>query len=259
MDACSLFDLPFFVLGRGSNLIVPDEGYDGLALRLTGSGWRGVRPSGQDVLVAEAGTRLKEICRLACEHGLGGFEFLEGIPGTLGGALRMNAGAMGGEICDIVENVTFLMPDGSLREMAGEDLTVGYRRCSEAEEGIVLRARLRATGLSGRAEVRRRIDEFAQKRWDSQPRESSAGCIFRNPADDSAGRLIDHHGLKGECLGGASISNVHANFIVNRGEATAEEVIGLIRRVRSKVRDSSGVVLEPEVTLLGRSWEEAFN
>ena len=171
----------------------------------------------------------------------------------------MNAGAMGGEFCDLVENVTFLMPDGRLREMAGEDLTVGYRRCSEAREGVVLRARLRATGRSSQAEVRRRIDEFAQRRWDSQPRESSAGCIFRNPADDSAGRLIDRQGLKGESLGGASVSNVHANFIVNRGGATAEEVIGLIRRVRSKVRDSSGVVLEPEVTLLGRSWEEAFN
>ena len=171
----------------------------------------------------------------------------------------MNAGAMGGEFCDLVESVTFLMPDGRLREMAGEDLTVGYRRCAEAKEGVVLRARLRATGRSSKAEVRRRIDEFAQRRWDSQPRESSAGCIFRNPADDSAGRLIDRHGLKGESLGGASVSNVHANFIVNRGGATAEEVIGLIRRVRSKVRDSSGVVLEPEVTLLGRSWEEAFN
>ncbi len=259
VDACSLFDFPFFVMGRGSNLIVPDDGFAGLALRLVGPAWREVRLVGDDTFVVEAGTKLKEICRLACEHGLAGFEFLEGIPGTLGGALRMNAGAMGGETCDLVETVTFLMPNGRVREIAGENLTVGYRICAEAKEGIVLRARLRATGFSTKTEVRQRIDEFSKKRWVSQPRESSAGCIFRNPTDDSAGRLIDHHGLKGESLGAASISNVHANFIVNQGGATADEVIRLIRRVRGKVKDSTGVELQPEVTLLGKSWEEALN
>jgi UDP-N-acetylmuramate--alanine ligase len=259
VDACALFDFPFFVMGRGSNLIVPDDGFAGLALRLVGPAWREVRLVGDDTFVVEAGTKLKEICRLACEHGLAGFEFLEGIPGTLGGALRMNAGAMGGETFDLVESVTFLMPNGRVREIAGENLTVGYRICAEAEEGIVLRARLRATGFSSKTEVRQRIDEFSKKRWASQPRESSAGCIFRNPIDDSAGRLIDHHGLKGESLGAASISNVHANFIVNQGGATADDVISLIRRVRGKVKDSTGVELQPEVTLLGKSWKEALN
>ena len=170
----------------------------------------------------------------------------------------MNAGAMGGEFCDLVERVTILMPDGSMREISGSDLTVEYRRCIEAEQGVVLRALLRGAGSSAKREIRRRIDDFSQKRWKSQPHESSAGCIFRNPANDSAGRLIDFHGLKGESIGGASVSNVHANFIVNEGEATAEEVIGLIRRVRKVVKDSSGVVLEPEVTLMGRSWKETF-
>jgi UDP-N-acetylenolpyruvoylglucosamine reductase len=246
-------------MGRGSNLIVPDDGFSGLALRLVAPAWREVRLVCDDTFVVQAGTKLKEICRMACEHGLAGFEFLEGIPGTLGGALRMNAGAMGGETCDLVETVTFLMPNGRVRDIAGENLTVGYRICAEAEEGIVLRARLRATGFSTKTEVRQRIDEFSKKRWASQPRESSAGCIFRNPTDDSAGRLIDHHGLKGESLGAASISNVHANFIVNKGGATADEVISLIRRVRGKVKDSTGVELQPEVTLLGKSWEEALN
>ncbi|MBU61702.1 MAG: UDP-N-acetylenolpyruvoylglucosamine reductase [Opitutae bacterium] len=259
VDACSLFNFPFFVMGRGSNLIVPDDGFAGLALRLVGTAWKEVRLVLDDTFVVKAGTRLKEICRLACEQGLAGFEFLEGIPGTLGGALRMNAGAMGGEIFDLVETVTFLMPNGRVREIAGENLTVGYRVCAEADEGIVLRARLRATGFSSKIEVRRQIDKFSNKRWASQPRESSAGCIFRNPTDDSAGRLIDHHGLKGESLGAASISNVHANFIVNQGGATADEVISLIRRVRGKVKDSTGVELQPEVTLLGKSWEEALN
>ena len=259
VDACSLFDFPFFVMGRGSNLIVPDDGFAGLAIRLLGSAWREVRLVDDDTFVVDAGTKLKEICRVACEHGLEGFEFLEGIPGTLGGALRMNAGAMGGETFDLVETVTFLMPNGRVREIVREDLTFGYRVCSEAKQGIVLRARLRAKGFSSKTQVRKRIDEFSKKRWASQPRESSAGCIFRNPTDDSAGRLIDHHGLKGESLGAASISNVHANFIVNQGGATANEVINLIRRVRGKVKDSTGVELQPEVTLLGKSWEEALN
>mgnify|MGYP001314412737 CR=1 FL=1 len=259
VDACALFGFEFFVIGRGSNLIVPDEGYDGLVLRLSGESWRSVREVEGRALLADAGIRLKEICRVAMERGLSGFEFLEGIPGTLGGALRMNAGAMGGEFCDLVERVTMLMPDGSMREISGSDLTVEYRRCMEAEQGVVLRALLRGVGSSAKQEIRRRIDDFAQKRWKSQPHESSAGCIFRNPANDSAGRLIDFHGLKGESIGGASVSNVHANFIVNEGEATADEVIGLIRRVRKVVKDSSGVVLEPEVTLMGKSWKETFS
>jgi UDP-N-acetylmuramate--alanine ligase len=259
VDACNLFDFPFFIMGRGSNLIVPDDGFAGLVLRLVGPAWREVRLVEDDTFVAASGTKLKEICRLACEYGLAGFEFMEGIPGTLGGALRMNSGAMGGETCDLVETATFLMPNGRTREIKGENLTVGYRTCGEAVDGIVLRARLRATGFSSRTEVRQRIDEFSKKRWASQPRESSAGCIFRNPVDDTAGRLIDHYGLKGESLGAASISNVHANFIVNQGGATADDVISLIRRVRGKVKDSAGVELQPEVTLLGKSWEDALN
>lgn len=258
-EACSLFEFPFFVMGRGSNLIVPDDGFDGLVVRLTGSPWKEIEPAGEDGLLVGAGSRLKEICRVACEHGLVGFEFLEGIPGTLGGALRMNAGAMGEETESLVESVTFLMPDGRLLAVERSALDFGYRSCSEAEKGIAIRARLRGAGRADKTAVRRRIDDFARLRRSSQPRERSAGCIFRNPSGDSAGRLIDHSGLKGESFGGATVSNVHANFIVNNGSATAEEVITLIRHVRERVREDSGVRLEPEVTLMGKSWEDALN
>ena len=130
-----------------------------------------------------------------------GFEFLEGIPGTLGGALRMNAGAMGWEIFDLVEWVSFLLPDGKIREIPGSELNVGYRHCREAVEGIALRAKLRGEGRSDHRAIRKAIDKLARKRRGSQPREASAGCIFKNPEEVSAGWLIDQAGLKGESVG----------------------------------------------------------
>ena len=136
------------MIGRGSNLIIPDEGFGGLVLRLKGPFWKEISPRTEDTLVVGAGARLKEICKFACERELKGFEFLEGIPGTLGGALRMNAGAMGWETFDLVEWVSFLLPDGTIRQIPGSDLGVGYRYCKEAYEGIALRAKLRAEGRS---------------------------------------------------------------------------------------------------------------
>ena len=173
------------MIGRGSNLIIPDEGFGGLVLRLKGRFWKEISPRTDDTLVVGAGARLKEICKFACERGLKGFEFLEGIPGTLGGALRMNAGAMGWETFDLVEWVSFLLPDGTIRQIPGSDLDVGYRYCKEAYEGIALRAKLRrrAFGSPGHSNV---IDKLARKRRSTQPKESSSGCIFRNPEDVSA-------------------------------------------------------------------------
>ena len=192
----------------------------------------------------------------ACTHGLTGFEFLEGIPGTLGGALRMNAGAMGWETFDLVEWVSFLLPDGSIREIPGTDLNVGYRYCREAFDGIALRAKLKADGKSNHREIRKAIEKLAKRRRASQPREASAGCIFQNPDDFSAGFLIEQDGLKGERVGGAEVSDLHANFILNKGGATADEVISLIQRVRERIRESKGLTLQPEVTLMGKSWNE---
>jgi UDP-N-acetylmuramate--alanine ligase len=181
---------------------------------------------------------------------------LEGIPGTLGGALRMNAGAMGWETFDLVEWVSFLLPDGSIREILGTDLNVGYRYCREAFDGIALRAKLKSEGKSDHRAIRKAIEKLAKRRRSSQPREASAGCIFRNPEEVSAGFLIEESGLKGEREGGAVVSTQHANFILNQGGATADEVISLIQRVRARIKESKGLTLEPEVTLLGKSWNE---
>ncbi len=256
VEACNLFGVQRAMIGRGSNLIIPDEGFGGLVIRLKGAFWREISPRTEDSLVVGAGALLNEVCRSACKLGLKGFEFLEGIPGTLGGALRMNAGAMGWETFDLVEWVSFLLPDGSVRQIPGTDLNVGYRYCKEAYEGIALRAKLRAEGRSDHRAIRKAIDKLAKKRRSSQPRKASSGCIFRNPDEASAGLLIDQVGLKGEREGGAVVSGKHANFIINEGDASAEEVIALIKRVRERIRETNGLLLEPEVTLMGKSWNE---
>ena len=256
VDACILFGVERAMIGRGSNLIVPDEGFGGLVIRLKGKFWKEITKRSDNSIIVGAGARLKEICGFACANGMQGFEFLEGIPGTLGGALRMNAGAMGWETFDVVEWVSFLMPDGKIKEILGTDLNVGYRYCREAYDGIALRALLKSDGKSSHRSIRNAIEKLAKRRRISQPREASAGCIFRNPDEISAGLLIEQAGLKGSREGGAIISKKHANFILNQGDATADEIISLIQRVRDRVRESNGLVLEPEVTLMGKSWNE---
>jgi len=259
IEGCNILSVPRVMLGRGSNLIVPDDGYNGLVIRLKGPFWSEISRRSDDSLIVGAGARLKEICLQACKGEMKGFEFLEGIPGTLGGALRMNAGAMGWEIFDLVEWVSFLLPDGTIREIPGSEMNIGYRHCREAVDGIALRAKLRGEGRSDHRAIRKAIDKMASKRRSSQPREASAGCIFKNPDEVSAGWLIDQAGLKGESVGRARVSEIHGNFIVNEGGATAEDVISLMRKVKGRVRDENGIELEPEVDLLGQNWEEPLS
>ena len=256
VEACDIFELQRAMIGRGSNLIVPDQGFGGLVIRLRGEFWRTIDARCDDSIIVGAGAKLKEICKFACLKNLSGFEFLEGIPGTLGGALRMNAGAMGWEIFDFVEWVKFLMPNGEIKQIDGDELEVGYRYCREAYEGIALRAKLRAEGRAQHLEIRKVIEKMSRKRRKSQPKQASSGCIFRNPKDKPAGWLIDQAGLKGEQIGGAAVSEVHGNFIVNQGGATAEHVVELIQRVKQQVKDTHGIVLEPEVNLLGQTWKQ---
>ncbi|MEO5960514.1 MAG: UDP-N-acetylmuramate dehydrogenase [Opitutaceae bacterium] len=247
-----------FILGRGSNLIVPDEGVDGLVLALANETWAGFAPDGEGRVWAGAGLRLKNLCGLAVKAGLVGFEFLEGIPGSVGGALRMNAGAMGGWMFDVVEAVEMVLREGEVKTLARAAMQVDYRHCAELHDAIALRALLRPASQADADAIKRQMDAYARKRHESQPREPSAGCIFKNPPGNSAGRLIDECGLKGERVGDAEVSHVHANFIVNRGHATGAEVLELVRRVRARVRQAKGVELEPEVQLYGKKWEEVL-
>jgi UDP-N-acetylenolpyruvoylglucosamine reductase len=247
-----------FLLGRGSNLIVPDAGVDGLVLALAAEAWAAFEPRAEGRVWVGAGLRLKNLCGLATKAGLAGFEFLEGIPGSVGGALRMNAGAMGGWMFDVVEEVRLMSPDGAVRTLAKAAMHVDYRHCAELHDAIALGALLRpAAPVAGEA-IARQIDVYRKKRHETQPREPSAGCIFKNPPGNSAGRLIDECGLKGERVGDAEVSPVHANFIVNRGRATAGDVLELVRRVRARVRAARGVELQPEVLLYGKNWEDVL-
>ncbi|HEX3731300.1 MAG TPA: UDP-N-acetylmuramate dehydrogenase [Opitutaceae bacterium] len=249
---------PVFMLGRGSNLIVPDEGVDGVVITLAGPAWSKfeARPEGR--IWVGAGLRLKNLCGLAARAGFAGCEFLEGIPGTVGGSLRMNAGAMGGCMFDLVDEVEVMSLDGEIRTLRRAEMHVDYRHCAELHHAIALGALLRPPAQAESAAIGRQLDVYRRKRQESQPREPSAGCIFKNPPGGSAGRLIDESGLKGERVGDAEVSPVHANFIVNRGHATGAEVLELVRRVRARVRQAKGVDLEPEVLLYGRDWRDVL-
>jgi UDP-N-acetylenolpyruvoylglucosamine reductase len=250
--------VPVFMLGRGSNLLVPDEGVAGLVISLAHPVWAAFEPRGDGRVWAGAGLRLKNLCGLAAKAGLVGFEFLEGIPGNLGGALRMNAGAMGGWMFDVVEEVQLITLDGDVRTLPKAALHVAYRECAELSQAVALGALLRPAAQSEAEAISRQIDVYRRKRHETQPREPSAGCVFKNPPGTSAGKLIDESGLKGARVGDAEVSPVHANFIVNRGEARASEVLALVRRVRARVREAKGIELQPEVLLFGRAWEDVL-
>jgi len=253
--AAKLFDLRFFCLGRGSNILVLDDGFAGLVIRFSGTAWRRIEVLTNGRIWAAAGVRLKELCGYAAKYGLKGFEFLEGIPGTVGGALRMNAGAMGSWMFDVVEQVQLLDEDGRLQNLPKEFFHVEYRKVEEISRGIALGAVLKSVEAEEESCIRDRMDDYAALRKSSQPRDPSAGCIFKNPEGNYAGKLIDMHGLKGLRVGGAEVSNIHGNFIVNRGGASAGDVVELVRKVRDRVYDKSGYLLEPEVLLLGNSWD----
>lgn len=249
---------PVFILGRGSNLIVPDEGVEGLVVSLAHKSWSAFETLSDGRVRVGAGLRLKNLCGLAATAGLAGFEFLEGIPGSVGGALRMNAGAMGGWIFDIVDEVRVMAMDGVVSELPRSTMSVDYRYCAELRTAIALGAVLRPMAKSDAAAVGRQIDDYRRKRHESQPREPSAGCIFKNPPGASAGRLIEESGLKGARVGGAEVSRIHANFVINVGDATSADVLELVRRVRAGVRQAKGVDLEPEVLLYGKEWRDVL-
>ncbi|MBP6864734.1 MAG: UDP-N-acetylmuramate dehydrogenase [Candidatus Didemnitutus sp.] len=250
--------LPVFMLGRGSNLLVPDEGVDGLVISLGHPNWQVFTPRVDGSVWVGAGLRLKNLCGLATKAGLGGFEFMEGIPATVGGALRMNAGAMGGWTFDVVEEVHLLTLAGEKRVMRKSEMHVDYRHCEELETAVALGAVLRPRAGGDAAAIKQQIETYQKKRQESQPREPSAGCIFKNPPGTSAGKLIDECGLKGERVGDAMVSPVHANFIVNTGAASAADILELVRRVRARVREVRGVDLQPEVMLFGADWRDVL-
>ena len=186
----------------------------------------------------------------AKRHGLAGLEFLEGIPGSVGGGLRMNAGAMGGELFQVVESVRLIDFKGRIEERTPEDLQAQYRSCPSLKTQIALGAVLRAQSAAPE-EIGKRMNAFSRKRWDSQPAAPSAGCIFKNPLTIPAGKLVDELSLKGARVGGAYVSAEHGNFIVNDGTATAQDILELIELIRARALQERAIELETEVEIVG--------
>ena len=251
MQSSRLFGMPYFCLGRGSNILVSDSGYKGLVMRFNHKNWQTIRKIDDSHIWVGCGVRLKELCGKVAQLGFSGFEFLEGIPGTLGGALRMNAGAMGRWTFDVVERV--LMVDGFPRveELGRDAFTIEYRKVREIAEGIALGAVLKLGEVQESDSIRERMDSYSDVRKGSQPVAPSAGCIFKNPDNNYAGRLIDELGLKNMSVGGAEVSDKHGNFIVNRGGSTSKDVQSLIALIQKRVKEERGIDLEPEVLFLG--------
>lgn len=249
LRCCRANALKFFILGRGSNLLVRDGGYRGLVVCLAQPGFCRIALDGTR-LRCGAGARLKNVAVEARRNGLRGLEFLEGIPGSVGGALRMNAGAMGGATFDAVESVRVMDFDGAVQERLAGELAVAYRGCAALKTLVALGA-----VLCGRpdsvASIAQRMSAFSQKRWSSQPAAPSAGCMFKNPPTIPAGRLIDELGLKGSQVGGARVSQEHGNFLVNDGNATAAEVLELIGFLQARVLAERGIELHTEVEIIG--------
>ena len=238
------------LLGKGSNVLPPDGGMDRLVVETSRLA---ALEAGEDgTLLAEAGVSLARLAEFAAQRGLAGLEFAHGIPGTVGGALCMNAGAYGGEMKDVVEEVTLLLPEEGVKRFSGAEMAFGYRRSFLADhpEAVAIRARFRlAAGDEGA--IRERMRELMAKRRASQPLEyPSAGSTFKRPEGNFAGTLIDQCGLKGFTVGGAQVSEKHAGFLINRGGATAEDVLALIREVQRRVLAEKGVALQPEVKIL---------
>ena len=249
LQFCAERAVPFMILGRGSNLLIKDRGIRGMVICLAHPHFNRIEITGYR-LHCGAGAKLKLVVVEARRNGLTGLEFLEGIPGSVGGALRMNAGAMGGWMFDVVESIRFMDYSGEVHNRNVGEVEVEYRSCALFKNHIALGAVLKGHPAS-RDVVKQRMDTFSKKRWDTQPTAPSAGCIFKNPGTIPAGKLIDELGLKGTRVGGAMISDEHGNFIVNQGTATAKDVLELIELIKRRAKAERGIELETEVEIVG--------
>ncbi|NLO84313.1 MAG: UDP-N-acetylmuramate dehydrogenase [Clostridiales bacterium] len=251
-------DQPVTILGNGSNLLVRDGGILGVVIHI-GSMFSDISapvplPDGSYAITAQSGATLQKLCNLAAEHGLGGLEFASGIPGTIGGAVCMNAGAYGGEMKDVVLGVTALDQSGKTIAYSGEEMQFGYRRSALNQSGELLVATSATFCLrEGDAEtILATMREFSARRREKQPITlPSCGSTFKRPQGQFAGTLIEQAGLKGHRIGGASVSELHAGFLVNDQKGTAEDYLALIAHVQRTVHSQSGVMLEPEVQIIG--------
>lgn len=250
LQICRENKLEFFILGNGSNLLVSDKGYRGVVIQL----WKNFSDieTEDNTITVKAGALLSKVAAEALEESLTGMEFASGIPGTMGGAVMMNAGAYGGEMKDIIREVTVLTREGELLTLSKEEMNFGYRTSVVKEKGYVVISAELQLRKGDREEIRKVMDELKERRVTKQPLDMpSAGSTFKRPEGYFAGKLIMDAGLRGFSVGGAQIAEKHCGFVVNKGDATAADVLGLIGEVQKRVQEKFGVALEPEVKFLG--------
>ncbi len=243
-------EVDFFILGNGSNLLVSDKGFDGVIISL--ANFADINLEDETKVVAQAGAMNSSIAMLARDNSLTGFEFAAGIPGTIGGAMIMNAGAYGGEMKDITSKVTVLSSDGEVIKLDNQAMKFGYRTSAIKGKNFVVLSAVLDLQKGDKGEIAGKMQELALKRKEKQPLEyPSAGSTFKRPEGYFAGKLIEDVGLRGFTVGGAAVSEKHCGFVINKGNATSADIYELIRRVQDKVYEDFSVKLEPEVIMLG--------
>ena len=250
IEVCTQENVPYYIVGNGSNLLVGDKGFRGAIIQLYKS--MGTFQVEGNQITAQAGCSLAQIANAALDAALTGFEFAAGIPGTLGGAVVMNAGAYGGEMKDVLTSVRVMTEEGEIMELPAEELGLGYRTSIIPEKRYIVLGAVISLTEGKKEEIKAQMDDLRQKRVSKQPLEyPSAGSTFKRPEGYFAGKLIQDSGLKGFTVGGAQVSEKHSGFVINKGNATAADVMELIRQVTAKVKEDTGVTMEPEVKQIG--------
>ena len=246
---CNELEIPYFILGNGSNLLVSDGGIEGAVISL--SGINGISSDGEKITCG-AGAMLSSVCLKALSLSLTGLEFAYGIPGTAGGALYMNAGAYGGQTADVIESAECLTAAGDIKTLKKEDMRLGYRSSVFKNGGLIIISLTFALKKGDKAEIKAEMDELLNRRKQKQPLEyPSAGSTFKRPEGYFAGKLIADAGLRGFQVGGAQVSEKHCGFVINKENATAADIVELMRQIIERVQTEFGVKLEPEVKKLG--------
>ena len=250
INFCKAENVKYYIVGNGSNLLISDEGLRGAVISF-GKQFGDIVVKG-DTVTAQAGALLSTVCRFACDNSLGGLEFAFGIPGSVGGAVFMNAGAYGGEMKDVIVSVRALFPNGEIRDISVYEAGFGYRTSAFQSSGAVILSADFKLAPRKRNDIEADMNDIINRRKDKQPLEwPSAGSAFKRPQNGYAAELIDRCGLKGFTVGGAQVSEKHAGFVINRGGASCEDVLLLLDKVRSIVFDKTGIMLEAEIKRFG--------
>ncbi len=246
---CRSDGIPFYILGRGSNVLVSGKGYRGCIIHLCSSN-DSIEVDG-DTITASSGAALHSVCRAALENSLTGLEFAYGIPGSVGGALYMNAGAYGGEMKDVVVSCRYLDENGEIKTMPAEDMKLSYRHSTFSENGYIVLSVSMKLAQGNKDDIKARMDELMARRKDKQPLEyPSCGSTFKRPEGYFAAALIEECGLKGCSVGGAQVSEKHSGFVINKNNASYEDIIALTEHIKNVVREQKGVELECEMIIL---------